>query len=126
VTLGCHKPFNPLGLIPSIRFRSNGSDRGYHFTHVCFPCLIFTRPILIERLGPLRTPSDPFPHLILIERLGPPRTPVAVRFPSGAGPARSTRSSPRSLTPLARFSALARPHVRVLGRRSNLGRRFLI
>jgi hypothetical protein len=73
------------------------------------------RPIQIERLGPrvpLRTrTSDALTHLsappiaahpsrsdslrpILIERLGPPRTPVAVRFPSGAGPARSARSLP--------------------------------
>ena len=40
--------------------------------------------------GPPRTPPRP----ILIERLGPPRTPVAVRFPSGAGPARSACSLP--------------------------------
>jgi hypothetical protein len=75
----------------------------------------FPRPILIERLGPLRTPFDPLgppPRPILIERLGPPRTPVAVRFPSCAGPARSVRSSPRSLTPLARLSVLARPRAR--------------
>jgi hypothetical protein len=73
------------------------------------------RPIQIEWLGPrvplcacvpdalshLSVPpaaaypsrSD-FPCPILIERLRPPRTPVAVRFPSGAGPARSARSSP--------------------------------
>jgi hypothetical protein len=39
-----------------------------------------------------------FPRPILIERLGPPRTPVAIRFPSCAGPARSARSPPLLLT----------------------------
>jgi hypothetical protein len=53
----------------------------------------FPHPILIERLGPPRTP-----RLILIERLGPPRNPAAVRFPSGAGPTRAARSPPLSLT----------------------------
>jgi hypothetical protein len=71
------------GLIPSVRFRSNGSDRGYRFAHarltpcptcqrhpqpLIFPGLIFPRPILIERLGPppsdldrtVRTSSDPY------------------------------------------------------------------
>ena len=48
------------------------------------------RPILIERLGHPRTPFRP----ILIERFGPPLTPVAIRFPSGAGLARSARSLP--------------------------------
>jgi hypothetical protein len=76
-------------------------------------------PIQIERLG-LRVPlrahapdalsrlsvppaaahpsSSNFPCPILIERLGPPQTPTAVRFPSGAGPARTARSPPLSLT----------------------------
>jgi hypothetical protein len=53
-----------------------------------------------------------FPHPILIERLRPPRTPVAVCFPSGAGPARSVRSPPWSLSTLARLSVLARPRAR--------------
>jgi hypothetical protein len=53
-----------------------------------------------------------FHHPILIERLRPPRTPVAVCFPSGAGPARSVRSPPRSLSTLARLSVLARPRAR--------------
>jgi hypothetical protein len=75
-----------------------------------FPRSDFPRPILIKRLGPLRTPSDPSLCPILIELFGPPRTPVAVRFPSGAGPARSVRSPPLPLTPLARLSATpARP-----------------
>jgi hypothetical protein len=39
-----------------------------------------------------------FPRPILIEWLGPPRTPAAVRFPSGTGLARSARSPPLSLT----------------------------
>jgi hypothetical protein len=77
------------------------------------------RPILIERLRPrvplrARAPNtlthmsaspaaaypsrSDFPRPILIERLGPPRTPVAVCFPSSAGPARSVRSPPLSLT----------------------------
>jgi hypothetical protein len=46
-------------------------------------------------------------------------------FPS-AGTDRSVRPPPQSLTPLARLSALARPHARTLGRRSNLSRWFLI
>jgi hypothetical protein len=58
-----------------------------------FPRSDFPRPIFIERLRPPRTPRP-----ILIERLGPPRTPVAVIFPSGAGPARSARCPPVSLT----------------------------
>jgi hypothetical protein len=87
-------------------------------------------PIQIERPGPrvplrARAPDalarlsappaaahpsrSDFPRSILIERLGPPRTPVAVRFPSSAGPARSVRSPPWSLSPLARLSVLARP-----------------
>jgi hypothetical protein len=122
-------------LIPSVRFRSNGPDRviplrarvsdalsrlsappaAAHPSRSDFPCLI-----LIERLGPPRTPPRP----ISIERLGPPRTPLAVRFPFGAGPARSTRSPPLSLTLLVPLSALARPRTRALGRRSNLGHRF--
>jgi hypothetical protein len=57
-----------------------------------FPQSDFPRPILIERLGPPRTPRP-----ILIERLGTPQTPAAVRFPSGAGPARSAHSPPLSL-----------------------------
>jgi hypothetical protein len=73
------------------------------------------------RSDPLRTPSRP----ILIERLGPPRTPVAVCFPSGARPARSARSPPLSLTlPVPPVSA--RPRARALDRISNLGCRFLI
>jgi hypothetical protein len=80
------------------------------------------RPIQIERPGPhvrltpwpacqrhpqpLILPSLIFPRPILIEQLGPPRTPVAIRFPSGAGPARSARSPPLSLTlPVPHVSA---------------------
>jgi hypothetical protein len=121
------QPFNPLSLISPIRSWSNGSDplgpRVPLRTRL-FPRSDFPRSILIKRLGPPWTPSDPSLRPILIERLGPPLTPVAVRFPSGAGPARSVRPPPRSLTPLACLSALAR--ARALGRRSNLGRRFLI
>jgi hypothetical protein len=87
----------------------------------------FPRPILIERLEPPRTSSGPLgpPRPILIERLGPPRTPAAVHFPSGAGPARSTRSPPLSLTlPVPPVSA--HPPARALSRRSNLGRWFQI
>jgi hypothetical protein len=73
--------------------RLSTSPAAAHPSRSDFPC-----PILIERLGPVRTPSDPSLRPILIERLGPPRTPIAVCFPSGAGPARSVRSSPRSLT----------------------------
>jgi hypothetical protein len=81
------------------------------------------RPILIERLGPPRTPPCP----ILIERFGPPRTPVAIRFPSDAGPARSASSLPLCRRhSLSRLSVLARPLARALDRRSNLGCRFLI
>jgi hypothetical protein len=100
------QPFNPLGLIPSVWSRSNGSDRGYRFTHVCFPGLI--SPVRswsngsdpLEPLGPL-PPSD-------LDRTA--RTPVAVCFPSGAGPARSVRPPPLPLMPLACLSVLARPH----------------
>jgi hypothetical protein len=65
--------------------------------------LISLRLIQIERLGPAWTRSDPLGPArtrsnplrpILIERLGPPRTPVAVRFPFGVGPARSACSLP--------------------------------
>jgi hypothetical protein len=83
------------------------------------------RPILIERLGPPRTPSNLFgpprtpPRPILIARLRPPRTPVAVRFPSGSGPAQSVHSPPLSLTPPV-------PPVRARPRAGALGRRFLI
>jgi hypothetical protein len=85
-------------LIPSVRSRSNVQDRGIPLrartpdaldrlsappAAAHHPGLIFPRPILIERLGPPRTPSDP---------LGPPWTPVAICFPTGAGPARSARS----------------------------------
>jgi hypothetical protein len=77
-----------LGLISSVRLRSNGPDRGIPLRARAPDALArllvpfaaahhsrsdFLRPILIERLGP---PSDPL-RLILIERFGPPRTPAA-------------------------------------------------
>jgi hypothetical protein len=65
-----------------------------HPQPLILPGLIFPRPILIERLRPLRTPRT---------CRGPPRTPSdpspsdrdrQVRFPPGTGPARSVRTLP--------------------------------
>jgi hypothetical protein len=91
-----HSHLFSLGLItPSVRFRSNGPYHGIPlrarapdalarlsvpFAAAHHSRFDFSRPILIERLGPPRTPSDPL-RPILIEWLGPPRTPAAVRFP---------------------------------------------
>jgi hypothetical protein len=61
------QPFNALGLVPSIRFRSNGLDCGYRFAHAC-----------PDALACLLAPKS-----------------------SGAGPTRSVRPPPLSLTPLA-------------------------
>jgi hypothetical protein len=144
------------GLIPSVRFRSNGSDRGYRFAHVHLTpwpayqrCpqppillgLIFPHPILIERLGTPRTPLDTF---------GPPRTPLdPFRPPSDPSPSdldRMVRTpsdpcsrpfSPLELGPLGQRAlplsltlpvppVSARSHARALDRKSNLGCRFLI
>jgi hypothetical protein len=109
------------GLIPSVRFKSNGPDRGIP--------LRARAPDALARLSAPPAAAHPswsdFPHPILLERLGPPRTPVAVRFLSGAGPARSACSPPLPLTP---WPAYQRSPARAcaLGRRSNLGRWFLI
>ena len=83
------------------------------------PCLTFPRLILIERFGPLGPPRTS-PRPILIERLGPPRTPVAVRFPSVSVLSPSVADTP---CPTCQCSPA---RARALGRRSNLGRRFLI
>jgi hypothetical protein len=83
------------GMIPSVRFRSNGPDRGISL-RARAPDALAHLSASAAAAYPSRSDS---PRPILIERLGPPRTPVAIRFPSGTGPARSVRSPPLSLTP---------------------------
>jgi hypothetical protein len=78
------------GLIPSVRSRSNGPNHG-------IPLRARTSDALAHLSAPPAAthPSrSDVPRPILIERLGPPRTPIAIRFPSGAGPTRSARSLP--------------------------------
>jgi hypothetical protein len=77
-----------LGLIPSVQFRSNGSDRGYRFAHVCFPGLIIP-PSNLDRTA--RTPSDPLgplPPSDLDRTARTPSDPCSHPFP----PWRWTRS----------------------------------
>jgi hypothetical protein len=102
---------------PDTLSRLSASPATVHPSRSDFPC-----PILIERLGPPRTPSDP-PAQSRSNGSDPPRTAAAVRFPSGAGPARSARSPTLSLT-LPSPPVSARPLARALGRRSNLSRWF--
>ena len=112
------RPIQIERLGPRVPLRARAPDA---LTHLSAPPTAaypsrsdFPRPILIERFGTLRTPSDPLgppPRPILIERLGPPRNPVAVCFPSSAGPARSVRYPPLSLTlPIAPVSARPPAH----------------
>jgi hypothetical protein len=86
-------------------------------------------PDTLSRLSASPTTAHPsrsdFPRPILIERLGPPRTPATVYFPSCAGPARSALSPSVADTPCPAYQRSS-ARARALGRRSNLGRRFLI
>jgi hypothetical protein len=111
------QPSVPPGLIPSVRFRSNGPDRGYRFAHACLTpwlaCQRRPQPSVFPWSDPLRP--------IQIARLGP-RVPLRARAPDalarlsapkppGAGPARSARSPPLSLT-LHGLPVSARPPTR--------------
>jgi hypothetical protein len=62
-----------------------------------FPRSDFPHPILIERLGPPRTPPPPPSDLDRMTQT--PSDPCSCPLPPGAGPTRSARSSPLSLTP---------------------------
>jgi hypothetical protein len=82
----------------------------------------FPRTILIERLRPPRTPPRP----ILIERLGPPRTHVAVRSPLWRWARFVSALSPSVANTPCPACQRSPARARALGRRSNLGRWFLI
>jgi hypothetical protein len=108
------QPFNPLGLVPSVRFRSNGLDRGYRFAHA--------------RPAPASGPHRP----IQIARPGP-RVPLRARAPCALGLPVSAQvpwcwaisvSVPPSVTDAPGPPVNARPPARALGRRSNLSSWF--
>jgi hypothetical protein len=134
-----------LGLIPSVRFRSNGPDRGIplracahdalarlsappaaaHPSRSEFSPSNLDRTVRTLRTPPLWTPSDPSPS-DLDRTVQTPSNPCSRPFPLWHW-ARSVSalSPPLSLTlPVPPVSA--RPPARALGRRSNLGCRFLI
>jgi hypothetical protein len=94
------------GLIPFVRFRSNGPDRGIPprahapdaLTHLSVSPVAahpsradFLHPILIERLGPPRTRSDPPPSDLdqMVRTPSDPCSRLSVPQSSGTGPARS-------------------------------------
>jgi hypothetical protein len=81
---------HPSSRLPQLRRPQRRGEERRRFAHVCFPGLIFLRPILIERLGPPQTTLRP----ILIERSGPQDT------------------APRALTP---WPACQRPCPLALG-----------
>jgi hypothetical protein len=49
------RAFNPPGLIPSVRFRSNGPDREYRFAHVCPDALTRLSAPKSSGAGPARS-----------------------------------------------------------------------
>jgi hypothetical protein len=84
----------------------------------------FPRPILIERLGPPRTPSDPPSDLDRTART--PSDPCSRLFPLWHW-ARSISALYPSIADTPCPACQRSPaRARALGRRSNLGRRFLI
>jgi hypothetical protein len=114
-----------LGLISSVRLRSNGPDRGIPLRARAPDALArllvpfaaahhsrsdFLRPILIERLGP---PSDPPPSYLdrTVRTPSDPCSRLSAPQSSGARPARSARSPPLSLT-LSVSPVHARPPAR--------------
>jgi hypothetical protein len=83
------------------------------------------RPILIERLGPLRTPSDPYPS-DLDRTVRTPSGPCSRLFPLWRW-TRSVSALSLSITDTPCPACQCSPaRARALGRRSNLGRWFLI
>jgi hypothetical protein len=70
--------------------------------------------------------SPPPPRPILIERLGPPQTPVAVRFTLWRWTRSVSALSPSVADTPCPACQCSPARARALGRRSNLGRRFLI
>jgi hypothetical protein len=122
------------GLIPSVRFRSNGLDRGIPLrarapdalTHLSVPPAAahpsrsdFPRPILIERLGPPRTPPSD-----LDRTARTPSDPCSCPFPLWCWEHSVSALSPSVAdTPCPACQRSPAP-ARALGRRSNLSRWF--
>jgi hypothetical protein len=142
-------PFSPLyprirGLFPAIEFAvtfspslPNPSNLGTPLAHACLNSSDLTaaerssaarsHSSLSGLISPVRSGShDPDRGYCFAHARPAPLAHLSAPVFLGAGPARSVRSPPLSLTPLAHLSALAHPRARALGRRSNCGQWFLI